>query len=619
MSQTLSYAVELSGALKAARDADEFNKKLSGTDNAAAAVDKSLAKLELKMKQLNDAIKEGKGNTQAYANELSHLKSEYERVSGSVFKMGEAVKQATPKTANLGQAALETSRGLEDLQYGIGGVVNNIPSLVMALGGGAGLTAAISLGAVAVNQMVKEWTKVDPAVKEATDAAKERVTKLKDEVILMRRELAVLRSSEGKVAVAEAEQTLAEVEKRARDATQKLGVILGNYDGIKAFELVKSGGAGSAEVKQIFKDAEAVMKEYYIAKEGVDLKNKKSRISQIELDGKAADAHSQMINDQIAFENELAKYREEQAEKARKAEEKVAEENRRVRDKIANDEESTRAKREADEMARRDKWNEKRLEDQIKADKKRIEQTERAESEIAKIKKRRMDQVSNYADNDISNQLAMQEIFTDAIKARLGTMEDVEFNSLSRKMDAQQRHYDSIGKITEEYSAKAIDIGQQYIDMMVKGEEDKEKKIGVIILRQAGQALIGSGIKSLGYAAENIAFGPAMWPQAAAAGAIGAGLIGAGMTLGGVASGIEGQIQTTASAKKDAEKAQNKLDKEREREAKRERGLSPSRSSSGGSGNIVLNLTYGVSGPLPEDTARLIKRELATASRRNGA
>ena len=40
--------------------------------------------------------------------------------------------------ANLGRSALEASRAIEDLQYGIGGVVNNIPGLVSALGGGAG-------------------------------------------------------------------------------------------------------------------------------------------------------------------------------------------------------------------------------------------------------------------------------------------------------------------------------------------------------------------------------------------------------------------------------------------------------------------------------------------------
>jgi hypothetical protein len=67
------------------------------------------------------------------------------------------VRDASGGMRNLGQAAYVTSQGLEDLQYGLGGVVNNIPQLVMAFGGGAGLTAVISLTAVAVNQLVKHW------------------------------------------------------------------------------------------------------------------------------------------------------------------------------------------------------------------------------------------------------------------------------------------------------------------------------------------------------------------------------------------------------------------------------------------------------------------------------
>lgn len=76
-------------------------------------------------------------------------------------EMNVELKKLEGSHRNLGYAALEASRGIEDLQYGVGGIINNIPGLVMALGGGAGLTAAISITAVAVNQLVKhvfpEW------------------------------------------------------------------------------------------------------------------------------------------------------------------------------------------------------------------------------------------------------------------------------------------------------------------------------------------------------------------------------------------------------------------------------------------------------------------------------
>jgi hypothetical protein len=69
----------------------------------------------------------------------------------------ESLERLPKAHRDVGYAALEASRGIEDLQYGLGGVINNIPGLVLALGGTAGLTAAISLLAVGVNQLVKHW------------------------------------------------------------------------------------------------------------------------------------------------------------------------------------------------------------------------------------------------------------------------------------------------------------------------------------------------------------------------------------------------------------------------------------------------------------------------------
>jgi hypothetical protein len=69
----------------------------------------------------------------------------------------ESLEKLPKAHRDVGYAALEASRGIEDLQYGLGGVINNIPGLVIALGGTAGLTAAISLLAVGVNQLVKHW------------------------------------------------------------------------------------------------------------------------------------------------------------------------------------------------------------------------------------------------------------------------------------------------------------------------------------------------------------------------------------------------------------------------------------------------------------------------------
>lgn len=57
-------------------------------------------------------------------------------------------------TRNHAQSLYVFSQGLEDLQYGIRGVLNNIPQLVLAMGGGAGLAGVISIAAVALTNIL---------------------------------------------------------------------------------------------------------------------------------------------------------------------------------------------------------------------------------------------------------------------------------------------------------------------------------------------------------------------------------------------------------------------------------------------------------------------------------
>lgn len=51
-------------------------------------------------------------------------------------------------------ALLMFSQAAEDAQYGIRGVLNNVPGLVMALGGGMGLAGAVSIAAVGISQLI---------------------------------------------------------------------------------------------------------------------------------------------------------------------------------------------------------------------------------------------------------------------------------------------------------------------------------------------------------------------------------------------------------------------------------------------------------------------------------
>ena len=77
--------------------------------------------------------------------------------SAAKIKQATADIAAGTKAGFNPQALLEFSRAAEDAQYGVAGVVNNIPGLVAALGGSAGAAGAASLLAILLSQLVNHW------------------------------------------------------------------------------------------------------------------------------------------------------------------------------------------------------------------------------------------------------------------------------------------------------------------------------------------------------------------------------------------------------------------------------------------------------------------------------
>lgn len=81
-------------------------------------------------------------------------------VGTGVSKMAEQAKgfsKLKAASSNAGMGILEVSRALEDAQYGMKGVMNNIPGMVMAFGGTAGLAGAASLVAVSFYALYQSW------------------------------------------------------------------------------------------------------------------------------------------------------------------------------------------------------------------------------------------------------------------------------------------------------------------------------------------------------------------------------------------------------------------------------------------------------------------------------
>jgi len=71
-------------------------------------------------------------------------------------------EKAAGSSRNMGNALLQASRGLQDMQYGLAGAVNNLEGIASALGLGAGMAGIVTVLAVAVQTLgpaVVDWLK----------------------------------------------------------------------------------------------------------------------------------------------------------------------------------------------------------------------------------------------------------------------------------------------------------------------------------------------------------------------------------------------------------------------------------------------------------------------------
>ena len=82
------------------------------------------------------------------------------RTRNTIEEVPRSMKTMDGPTRNSATALLTFSQAAEDAQYGIRGVLNNIPGLVMSLGGGAGLAGAVSLAAVGLNLLFEKLGQV---------------------------------------------------------------------------------------------------------------------------------------------------------------------------------------------------------------------------------------------------------------------------------------------------------------------------------------------------------------------------------------------------------------------------------------------------------------------------
>lgn len=129
--------------------------------------------IEIKLKSTLD----GKG--------VEEAKQKIDSLNKSTEQLDKDSQQATRSVKNMGQGALQAAYFFDDLQYGIRGILNNIPGLVMGFGGGAGLAGAISIAVLAGAKLYEWMGKTEEKSVDLTkklEEEREAFKKLKEEV-----------------------------------------------------------------------------------------------------------------------------------------------------------------------------------------------------------------------------------------------------------------------------------------------------------------------------------------------------------------------------------------------------------------------------------------------------
>jgi hypothetical protein len=596
MTQTIEYVVKVNATQAQAAVAD-VEKRFGGVDTVVARVDKSIIALERDMKDLNAAIAAGGPN-------VAHYQQELERLAGTVG-MGSGGKTSGGKS--LGMAALEGSRAVEDLQYGLAGVVNNIPSLVMALGGGMGLTAAISLGAVAANQlykrsseMVDEFGRADreskalrSSIAQLSSTMSESLAKSLDKtkglVEDMRRELRLFGLESGEAAIAQAE-----------------------FERMRTLTLMENNKLQAEQRKNRIAEMEAEAKAMET--------NKASRVRGRDEQGRAIGVFQQEnyneLFERIRVEKSLLGLNESRIKQAKQTADTQADElvqlaemnaelQLRLKWKKEEDDANKEYTKNAESMAKaRYDLHVAMLDDEDKALHEVAES--RRKDEEARLKLQYDMHVALMDDED--------KALRDVADARRKDQQKADQKANRDRERDHKRTVDAMAKAEKDFSDFAVEMASMttdqlagsltdYLMMKAEGEEHAEQKAVASFLSATGQQLVATGVKGV-FEGAIMSANPLTPGAGAGMMVLGGAAIAAGMAMAGGGAAVGASIPTDKSDK----------------QSTRDPGASPrSSGGGGGSGGLVVNVTYGAGGPLPEDIAREIDKVVKQNDRRRGA
>jgi hypothetical protein len=118
-----------------------------------------------------ESLKKFESDAKDYAQKIGRIKTPPpNKAEWNGFNQ-ELAKTKTAAT-NSGMGMLMLSQTLDDAQYGLKGVVNNIAPLVMAMGGSSGLAGALTVATIGINMGMKAWESWTGSTATAEYAAK---------------------------------------------------------------------------------------------------------------------------------------------------------------------------------------------------------------------------------------------------------------------------------------------------------------------------------------------------------------------------------------------------------------------------------------------------------------
>lgn len=171
---------------KVVKSSDEIKRSIDAIRQSSSDLANKISAAEFAYYDLDRAMKANTATIKGNKTNQAELDVARARAIQIIRELREEEQRAAAVSAkaarakrDLGGAALEASRAFEDAQYGLRGVLNNIPGLIMMLGGSAGLAGAVSVGAVAMSIFAARVEKLQQEAKKAAENAGEMNDKLR--------------------------------------------------------------------------------------------------------------------------------------------------------------------------------------------------------------------------------------------------------------------------------------------------------------------------------------------------------------------------------------------------------------------------------------------------------